>query len=352
MANDIIPTNQQDAFLIPATYSNGRNPVKSYLDSLSAKSSETQMYSLKAIIALIFDVDMATIDDDAVYGFQWHELRYQHTIAIRTRLAEEYSHSSANRSLSALRRVLKECWRLGYIDNETMARACDIENVKGQTVPKGRDVKSGEINALVDACYRDTNATIGVRDMAILGVLYTTGMRRNELASLELADYTADENKLFIRKGKGNKERLVYVPDNVKDAIQEWLRFRGSEPGGLFVAVLKGGRISRKYKTIEENGKKKKLLKGIAAQTIYDMLARRANESGVADFSPHDLRRTFVGDMLEKGVDISTVQKITGHANVSTTARYDRRGEKAKSQAVNKLHFPYRKRRKLMDIPE
>jgi integrase len=82
----------------------------------------------------------------------------------------------------------------------------------------------------------------------------------------------------------------------------------------------------------------------MTSQAIYNMLQKRAGQAKVKDFSPHDFRRTFVGDLLDRGVDIVTVQKMAGHANVNTTGRYDRRPEEVKRAAAAKLHFPYQRR--------
>ena len=128
---------------------------------------------------------------------------------------------------------------------------------------------------------------------------------------------------------RGRKARLVYVDNGALDALADWLALRGDEPGPLFLPINKGGAISWRRLT---------------GQAVYNLLQKRATGGVVKAVSPHDLRRTFVSDLLEAGADISTVAQLAGHASVQTTARYDRRGEAAKKRATGLLHVPWRRR--------
>jgi len=152
-----------------------------------------------------------------------------------------------------------------------------------------------------------------------------TGVRRTELVGLDVADYTPDPPTLRIRHGKGDKERLVPLTASAGAAITAWLARRGDHPGKLFLPVSQVGEIHGE---------------GLSSIAIYNMLQKRAAQAGVAHVSPHDMRRSFVSDLLDAGVDLSAAQQLAGHASVVTTARYDRRGEASKRKAVETLHFP------------
>jgi site-specific recombinase XerD len=157
-------------------------------------------------------------------------------------------------------------------------------------------------------------------------MMYGTGLRRSEVVKLELKDYTKKSGALVIRGAKGGKDRLVYVKGGAARALAAWLTLRSEEPGPLFCPVHKSGKIR---------------LETMTDQAILKILKKRGFEAELEPFSPHDLRRTYISDLLDAGADIATVQKLAGHASVTTTARYDRRGEDAKSKASELLNIPY-----------
>jgi len=117
-------------------------------------------------------------------------------------------------------------------------------------------------------------------------------------------------------------------------AMMDWLQIRGDWDGPLFLPYY--GRFGKKAREL--------LHRRMTNQAIYDILAKRGRQAGLAKFSPHDMRRTFVSDLLDAGVDISTVAKMAGHASVTTTARYDKRPEETKRKAAELLHISYRAR--------
>jgi integrase/recombinase XerD len=303
-----------------------QNPAAVYLASLKAGSRRSQLQALNKMAELL------TGGRADAFSISWAALRYQHTAALRAKLQELYSPATANKFLCALRRTLKEAWRLGLMSADDYSKAADLETIKGDTLPAGRELTPGEILALMADCEADTTAA-GARDAAIIGLMYSGGPRRDEIVKIDLKDYDQDSGQLKVLHAKRSKQRTIYLINGAFDALADWLSVRGSKAGPLFVAINKGGKIDRDYKQL-------------TSQAIFNMLAKRAASAGVKEFSPHDLRRSFISDLLEAGADIATVAKMAGHSSVSTTARYDRRPEAAKQKAASLLHVPYTKRAK------
>ena len=129
---------------------------------------------------------------------------------------------------------------------------------------------------------------------------------------------------------RAGRIRILFLNNGGGDALRDYLSTRGDSSGFLFWSSVKGGKLLPDSKMTD--------------QAIYARIKRCAKIAGVKTLSPHDMRRSFVSDMLDAGVDISTVAAMAGHSSVATTQRYDRRGDEAKKKAAKALHLPYSRR--------
>lgn len=270
--------------------------------------------ALNAIACLV------TSGTQDAFTFEWQQLRYQHTAAIRSALMEKYASATANKMLAAMKRTLKEARRMELMTAEDYARAVDIPSLKDQKLLKGRALSAAEISTLINACVSDPTPT-GRRDAAMLCCL-RVGLRRSEVVGLLLADFEPTVGALVVLGGKGRKDRIVYLPQQANAHIVSWVELRGDAPGALLLPVNKANRIVSKQ---------------LSDQAVLTIMRSRAEKAGIAHFTPHDFRRTFVSDLLDSGVDILTVQQLAGHSDPSTTAKYDRRGENTKRKAIEVL---------------
>jgi integrase/recombinase XerD len=314
---------------LPAAPIGPASPAVVYLSSLgSNRSRHTQRQRLDKIARLL------TSGLQDCFSFRWETVCYEVAQAVRTMLCEEISPktgaqlspSYVNAHLAALRSVLKEAWRLGLMTEEQRARACDLKSVRGSTLPAGRSLSVGEKIALSGVCPADLGPS-GSRDAALFALGFGCGLRRAELADLELADFSHESGELRVRRGKGRKARVGHVSPGCRPALDEWLGRRGDTPGALLVPINKGGAIE---------------VRRMTDHAVFLACRKRAEQAGIKPFSPHDMRRTFIGDLLDAGADISVAQQLAGHASVSTTQKYDRRPEERKREAAERLHFPWR----------
>ncbi len=311
--------------LVPVQLPTSQRAARAYIGCLAAGSRPTQASALRTIAQLLAGEGA---DPDTL---PWGQVGYQHAQLLRQTLAERYGPRTANRHLSAFRGVLREAWLLGQMAAEDYQRICAaIRNVKGDRLLAGRALDRGEVKALAHGCVADRNQAAGLRDVALIGLLYSSGLRRAEAVALEVADYDPETGAVAVLSGKGTHQRIAYISDGALDAVNDWLLVRGREPGPLFCPVLKSGVIVQRR---------------MSAAAVRLILRKRVRLAALRPATPHDMRRTFISDMLDAGADLSTAQKLAGHANPATTAAYDRRGEEAKRKAAGLLHFPYERSR-------
>jgi integrase/recombinase XerD len=243
-------------------------------------------------------------------AFPWHELTYAQVAELRTQLGRQYAPRTANNYLSALKGVLRESKRLGLLDAATFDLLTDQPPVRGEALPAGRHVQADELARLF-AYLGALETASGARDRAAFALLRGTGIRRAEACSLEVACYQPFRSQLLVEHGKGRKERVVFLPDWVVAEVDDWLDWRGHEPGALLCRVDKHGNVYPRGH--------------LHPDTLWERFAAHVEAAEVEHFTPHDLRRTFAGDLLEAGHDLVSVQRAMGHTYPAQTARYDRR---------------------------
>lgn len=317
---------ERSSLTIPQDIKLEAHPVTLYLLTLNKNSRRTQLSALQQV------VNVFTNGENTVWEMDWQNMHYQHMVQLRVLLheREELAHTTVNRYLSAVRAVMKECWRLKLIDIETYERIRDVDNVTGYRAPSGRMLTTDEIKKLLQVCDLDwqKRKVTGVRDAAIITMLYLTGMRRSEVIALQRSDYDVSTGEIRIHAGKGNKDRNVFLRgEKAQKRMIDWLNARSYvKADSLFLTVNPYGDLTNSAIT--------------SGQTIYDMLHRRAAQAGIEEFSPHNLRHTSISEMWDAGIDGVTIKDIAGHSSIETTAGYDRRGDERKAEAAEKRDLP------------
>ncbi|MCP3101280.1 tyrosine recombinase XerC [Myxococcus sp. K15C18031901] len=219
-------------------------------------------------------------------------------------LSTDHAPASRARRLASIKSFYK------YLVRQKLLPASPAKLVKSPKLPKAlpKVLPVEEVFALLDV--HDLKAVLGLRDKAILEMLYGGGLRISELCDLDLLD--VDRSGRIVRvMGKGSKERLVPVNAQAIRALEAYLARRGEllaeprpaqAPDALFLNA-RGGRLTDRS-----------IRRHLDAHVLKCALARKV--------SPHALRHSFATHLLGGGADIRSIQELLGHASLSTTQRY------------------------------
>jgi site-specific recombinase XerD len=183
-------------------------------------------------------------------------------------------------------------------------------------------ITSQELDRLMKA--PDTSSPQGLRDRAILELLFSTGLRISELCNLSIDDVDLTRDEFSVR-GKGDKIRVVFLSDNAKDAIKAYLLSRKDMDDALFVQYGKNSKDAVRLR--------------LSPRAVQRMLKVYAAKAGITrKVTPHVIRHSFATDLLSNGADLRSVQALLGHANIGTTQIYTHVTDKHLRDVHKKFH--------------
>jgi integrase/recombinase XerD len=285
--------------------------LKEYTDFLkiekrhSANTVEAYGRDISRFIDFIGDLPLATVDSALIREF-----------LLKCREEGQDSRSTA-RYLSSLKSFFKFLCEEGHLE---VNPAENLESPRQWRKLPGF-LSLVDVEALL--AVPDPKTLFGVRDKAMLEILYATGLRVSELVSLKLDDVDLEVG--FLRSmGKGSKERVVPIGAVAQEAVQDYLLMAR----GMF---LKGKTAHELF--ITRRGSK------MTRQGFWKILKSYALKANIsASISPHTLRHAFATHLLERGADLRSVQEMLGHADISTTQIYTHILEERMREVHDRFH--------------
>jgi len=234
------------------------------------------------------------------------------------RLAQGYKARSTARFLSGVRGFYRYCLREGLIAEDPTLQV-ELPQL-GKPLPKS--LSEADVEALLAA--PETEDPLGLRDRAMLEVLYACGLRASELVGLTLEQLNLRQGVVRVF-GKGSKERLVPLGEEAIVWLERYLRnarddLLGGRPSDVLFPSLRGEQMTR--------------------QTFWHRIKHHAKVAGIGkSLSPHTLRHAFATHLLNHGADLRVVQMLLGHSDLSTTQIYTHIA-RARLQELHAQHHP------------
>lgn len=221
-----------------------------------------------------------------------------------TNVSDELKKSTQNYHLIALRSFLKFCAK-----RDIPALSADKIELARTKRSQVTFLSTDEMKRLLDE--PDTNKLAGLRDRAILELLYSSGLRVSELVGLN-RDHINLKRREFMVRGKGQKDRPIFISQEAADWVNKYLDRREDNSSPLFVRI--GG--AKKASTSGDYLR-------LTARSIQRLVAHYALSAGITKHvSPHTLRHSFATDLVMNGADLRSVQSMLGHSNIATTQIY------------------------------
>ena len=226
------------------------------------------------------------------------------------------SHTTINRKLSSLKHFFIFLNKKRYVQHNPVINFSGLKNTK----PLPKSLSITDVNMLLNA--PDSSNFIGLRDKAMLELMYATGVRISELINLQYTNIDLTRSLIKVM-GKGGKERMIPFGDNALSWLTEYIKYRRTNNLSL---------KSRDF-FVSQQGKK------MTRQAFWHRVKQYLAISGLSDdVSPHTLRHAFATHLLNNGADLRSVQMLLGHSDLSTTQIYTHIAKQRLSDMVKEHH--------------
>jgi site-specific recombinase XerD len=278
--------------------------VEQYLEYLeleqnrSSKTIANYSHYLTRLSDFAGEIKVKDIDNELVRKWRLWLNR------LGTNTSDELSKTTQNYHLIALRNFLRFCAK-----REIPALSADKIELATVRRPQVTFLSAEELERLIG--QPDVSKTTGLRDRAIIELLFSSGLRVSELIGLD-RDHINLKRREFMVRGKGQKDRPVFISPEAATWVEKYLAGRQDNTKPLFI------RYSG-FKKVDLSGNYTRL----TARSVQRLIARYARLAGITKHvSPHTLRHSFATDLLMNGADLRSVQAMLGHSNISTTQIY------------------------------
>jgi site-specific recombinase XerD len=264
----------------------------------SLKTIQNYSHYLTRLSDFAGDIKLSDIDVELIRKWRLWLNR------LGTNTSDELSKTTQNYHLIALRSFLKFCARRGL--DALPADKIELARTKR---PQVTFLTPEEIERL--SSQPDSTSLVGLRDRAIIELLFSSGLRVSELVGLD-RDHINLKRREFMVRGKGQKDRPIFISEDAATCIERYLQKREDNVKPLFIRYSGN-------KQVDLSGNYHRL----TARSVQRMVARYARLAGITKHvSPHTLRHSFATDLLMNGADLRSVQAMLGHSNIATTQIY------------------------------
>lgn len=278
--------------------------ITDFLEHMEIEQNRSQRtianyhHYLMRLVDFAGDIDIAKLDSEQVRKWRLWLNR------LEDQSGQSISKTTQNYHLIALRSFLKYLAKrdIASLDSAKI----ELANVKR---PQVSFLEGDEVERLLKVV--DATNPVGLRDKAILELLFSSGLRVSELVNLN-RDHINLARREFMVRGKGQKDRPVFVSEQAADCLDQYLNSRRDNFKPLFI------HYSGSKQALDDGGYTR-----LTVRSVQRLVKRYARLAGITkDVTPHTLRHSFATDLLINGADLRSVQSLLGHANISTTQVY------------------------------